>query len=78
MLTFQLREAVLLHEEVGLLPHALQLCLLGLLYRVHPAVLLGSPPENCGEVASADVLQLAELVDTLHRLLLGRGFLFGL
>jgi|688.fasta_scaffold240937_1 hypothetical protein len=76
MLTFQLGEAVLLHEEVGLLPHALQFSLLGLLYRMHLAVLLGSPPENCGEVASTDMLQLAELIDTLHRLLLGRGFPF--
>ena len=55
-----------LHKEVCLLAHTLQLRLLGLLYRIHPAILLGRSLENGGEVASSDVLQLAELVNTLH------------
>ena len=55
-----------LHKEVCLLAHTLQLRLLGLLYRIHPTILLGRPLENGGEVASSDVLQLAELVNTLH------------
>jgi hypothetical protein len=67
--TFEFGEAVLLHEEISFLPHALQLGLFCLLDGVDLAVLLGGGFEDGGEVARPNVFQLAELINALHSFL---------
>lgn len=54
---------MLFHEEISLLAHALQFSLFCLLDGIDLAVLLGGGFEDSREIASSNVLQLAELIN---------------